>query len=140
MPIFVGEVRCAITGLGSSWKLSGGSQLSSAPTKVSKNLHVRLAINRAKRRSSPVNSLRAGGVWRLTQLATKGETAQPIRYGAATDIAEGRNKRTSAAQTKVSSSAGSMNQRNDDRSWRAVRSAWAAVTHSNNFRREIAFR
>ncbi len=35
-PMLVGEVRCASTGAGCSWKLSGGSQWSAGPTKVSK--------------------------------------------------------------------------------------------------------
>ncbi len=35
-PRLVGEVRWASTGLGSSWKLSGGSMLSAGVTNVSK--------------------------------------------------------------------------------------------------------
>ena len=41
IPMFVGEVRWATTGVGSSWKLSGGRPWSSGPTNVSKNRHVR---------------------------------------------------------------------------------------------------
>src|SRR6476620_8704748 len=39
-PIFVGDVRCAITGEGFSWKLSGGNQFSSSVTNCSKKDHV----------------------------------------------------------------------------------------------------
>src|SRR5258708_26997216 len=38
--MWVGEVRCAMAPAGCSWKLSGGSQWSSGPTKVSKNAQV----------------------------------------------------------------------------------------------------
>ena len=38
--MLVGEVRCATTGFGSSWKLSGGSIRSSGVTKVSKKRQV----------------------------------------------------------------------------------------------------
>ena len=47
--MFVGEVRWATTGFGSSWKLSGGSAWSSDPTKVSKKRHVRRAVRRRRR-------------------------------------------------------------------------------------------
>ena len=46
-PRLVGEVRWASAGTGSSWKLSGGSMLSAAVTKVSKNRQVRRAISRS---------------------------------------------------------------------------------------------
>src|SRR4026209_1961549 len=47
--MLVGEVRCATTAAGCSWKLSGGSQWSSGPTKVSKNAQVLREITRRKR-------------------------------------------------------------------------------------------
>ena len=47
--MLVGEVRCATTPRGSSWKLSGGRWLSSAVTKVSKKRQVRRAISRSSR-------------------------------------------------------------------------------------------
>ena len=43
MPMLVGEVREAIAGAGYSWKLSGGSQLSSGPTNSAKKRQVRRA-------------------------------------------------------------------------------------------------
>jgi hypothetical protein len=45
--MFVGDVRCATTGLGVSWKLSGGKAWSSGVTNVAKYRHVRRAINRS---------------------------------------------------------------------------------------------
>ena len=64
MPMFVGEVRCATTGLGSSWKLSGGRAWSSGPTNVSKNRQVRRAIRRSAA-TSAAESCSAGrfGRW-----------------------------------------------------------------------------
>jgi hypothetical protein len=47
--MFVGDVRCAILGAASSWKLSGGNQWSSGPTNVSKNLQVLRAVLRRKK-------------------------------------------------------------------------------------------
>ena len=44
--MFVGEVRWATSGAGSSWKLSGGRALSAGPTKVSKKRQVRRPIRR----------------------------------------------------------------------------------------------
>ncbi len=48
--MFVGEVREAMTGAGYSWKLSGGSQLSSGPTKSAKKRQVRRADARRNAR------------------------------------------------------------------------------------------
>ena len=39
-PMLVGEVRCATTAVGCSWKLSGGNQFDSALTNCSKKSHV----------------------------------------------------------------------------------------------------
>ena len=55
--MLVGEVRCAIAGFGSSWKLSGGSMWSSAVTNVSKKRQVRRAISR----SACVSAAETGG-------------------------------------------------------------------------------
>ena len=53
--MLVGEVRCATTGLGSSWKLSGGSMWSAAVTKVSKYRQVRRATRRKRARIGSVD-------------------------------------------------------------------------------------
>jgi len=65
--MFVGEVRCATRGSGISCRLSGGRKLSSGPTSVSKNYHVRSAIARSRSRSSAVSSSRREGAGRLSQ-------------------------------------------------------------------------
>src|SRR5580765_4094771 len=79
--MLVGEVRCARTPTGSSWKLSGGSQWSSGPTKVSKKLQVRRAAARRKRVCSEVSraSRRASG--RLAHHAMAGEKSHSSRIG-----------------------------------------------------------
>ena len=78
-PWLVGEVRCATLPSGSSWKLSGGSQWSSSPTKVSKKCQVRRAIRRSARRSVAGQRARSTGRGRLTQKATSGERARRAR-------------------------------------------------------------
>ena len=79
IPMFVGEVRWATTGVGSSWKLSGGSALSSGPTNVSKNSHVRRAVRRSVSTSAAESCSAAdSGGGRLTQRATSGDE-QPER-------------------------------------------------------------
>src|SRR4029077_19092418 len=83
--MLVGEVRWATTGRGSSWKLSGGSQLSSAVTNVSKKRQLRRAAVRMICRSSAVSF--SGGrvrIGRLIKRATAGERAQRTANAAAT--------------------------------------------------------
>ena len=85
IPMFVGEVRCATTGRGSSWKLSGGSPWSSGPTNVSKNRQVRRAVRRSGAMSAADScsaAVSAGG-W-LTHLATRGDSSHSTMNGAAT--------------------------------------------------------
>ena len=82
--MLVGDVRCATTGLGSSWKLSGGSALSSAPTNASKNRQVRRPIRRRAATSSAESwrpAVSAGG--RLIARATSGDTSQRTTNGSA---------------------------------------------------------
>ena len=66
--MLVGEVRCATTGFGSSWKLSGGSAWSSGATNVSKKRQVRARDAHgvgARRSGERVGRRRGSG--RLTQ-------------------------------------------------------------------------
>ena len=88
--MLVGEVRCSTTGLGSSWKLSGGNPLSSGATNVSKKSHVRRAIRRrvttSSSDSSPDGDSDAGV---LTHRATTGENTHSSRNGAAIQAAVG---------------------------------------------------
>ena len=75
--MLVGEVRCAATGSGVSWKLSGGSTVVVRVTKVSKNRQVRRAIRRKACASASASGRRpATRGDRLAQSATAGETTQ----------------------------------------------------------------
>src|SRR5688572_10412446 len=90
MPRFVGDVRCATSPFGSSWKLSGGKECSSALTKISKKRHVRRAILRNVLRSAAVKGVaRESGRGALTALTIAGENAQSRRKGAANGHAAG---------------------------------------------------
>src|SRR5260221_13025921 len=87
--MLVGDVRWAMTGLGSSWKLSGGSMLSAAVTKVSKKRQVRRAISRSEFTSEcEIGRLPASTGATLTRRAIAGENSQARMKGAATVIAE----------------------------------------------------
>src|SRR5262245_45483693 len=106
--MFVGEVRWATTGIGSSWKLSGGSQLSSGPTKVSKNLQVLRATLRANLDSFSVSCLRSGGRGLLSQYATTGEASQITTNGPMYSSPLGRITSVRAKAKSESTMAGSM--------------------------------
>src|SRR5271169_6831810 len=83
--MFVGDVRCATTGSGISWKLSGGNILSADVTNVSKKRQVRLAMRRRARASVSASGRRApirGD--RLAQKATAGEANQATANADAT--------------------------------------------------------
>ena len=67
--MFVGDVRCATLATGCSWQLSGGSQWSSGPTKVSKNAQVLRASLRRKMRL----------LRRQVRFAARERTADPPR-------------------------------------------------------------
>ena len=88
-PLLVGEVRWATTPRGSSWKLSGGSQLSSGPMNSSKNPQVLRATRRISRRSSAVNSTFFSGVGRDTNHATAGASTHRASTGTAAHSAAG---------------------------------------------------
>src|SRR4030095_8491341 len=81
--MLVGEVRAATVGVGSSWKLSGGSQFSSAVTKVSKKCQVLRAV---RRRNCSCTSLNSGGdtsIGRLIGQASHGAANQATSRGRA---------------------------------------------------------
>src|SRR2546427_3970795 len=101
--MFVGDVRCATTGLGVSWKLSGGNEWSSGPTNVAKNRHVRRATSR-RARASAAESGWAGAVLRgtLIQRATAGDTIHSIKNGAAAGQASGCPHATATAAATAS--------------------------------------
>ena len=73
----MGEVRCARTGLRSSWKLSGGSMWSAAVTKVSKKRHVRRATSRRHRASAAADRLDDRNVGRQAGPARDGGRSNP---------------------------------------------------------------
>src|SRR6266702_2559847 len=86
-PRLVGDVRWASAGTGSSWKLSGGSMLSAAVTKVSKNRQVRRAISRSAWASAVDTDMRPAilGDW-LVQRATTGEAIHNADSGKASGL------------------------------------------------------
>ena len=98
IPMFVGDVRCATTGVGSSWKLSGGSPWSSGRTKVSKNRQVRRAVSRSAPTSAgeSCSAADSGGGW-LARRATRGAASQRTTNGAAIGPAPGFTARTRIA-------------------------------------------
>src|SRR5512135_2083347 len=83
--MFVGDVRCATTGSGTSWKLSGGRKLSSSEMNSSKNRHVRRAADRSASASDCFIVRwpdKGGGA--LVQRAARGDKTQRTPKGSAT--------------------------------------------------------
>src|ERR1019366_10821328 len=80
--MLVGDVREATTGTGSSWKLSGGSQLSCAVTKVSKKRQVLRAVRRRKANCLGFEcGCAEGSMGWLMRHAIQGEASQRLRIG-----------------------------------------------------------
>src|SRR5713226_360998 len=133
--MFVGDVRCATTGLGVSWKLSGGNAWSSGPTNVAKNRHVRRAIDRRARTSSDesgwVTAVLRGT---LIHRATAGDTAHSIRKGSAAGQASGRPHATATDAAPASATPPPIRWQKPRRSRRRPAFACAAVTHSSSLR------
>src|SRR5205807_7444904 len=82
--MLVGEVRAATVGVGSSWKLSGGSQFSSAVTKVSKKCQVLRAMRRSRVNCSTLSSGVGCSMGRLIHHAIQGAVSQRAKNGRAT--------------------------------------------------------
>ena len=133
--MFVGDVRCAITGRGVSWKLSGGSAWLSTLTNVAKNRQVRRAINRSAC-ASTTESGSAGAVFlgMLIQRATTGDATHSARNGSATGSASGRAIATTTATSADSDTLPAIRRQKPRRSRRRPAFACAAVTHSNRRR------
>ena len=135
--MLVGDVRCATTGCGSSWKLSGGRHGPPAPTKVSKKRQVRRADQRAATSaSSSVERLDVAGVRRAADRPAprrgdssqssderRGATARRRTRRAATSAADAGGQHDAAGHAPVE-------RRQRRASCRAF--ACAAVTHSSN--------
>src|SRR3546814_2656000 len=101
--MLVGEVRCAMTGFGSSWKLSGGSMLSVGVTNVSKKRQVRRAMRRKSRASgSDTVSLRAAGDDRLLHKASAGAVSHSNAKGRASGQDDGANATAPAVRMRPS--------------------------------------
>src|SRR5205814_6212495 len=83
-PMLVGEVRAARAGPGSSWKLSGGSQFSSAVTKVSKKCQVLRAMRRSRVNCSALSSGAGRSIGILIHRAIQGAASQRAKNGRAT--------------------------------------------------------
>lgn len=100
--MFVGEVRCATTGSGSSWKLSGGRCRSAAVTNVSKKSQVRRPIRRNSPRSCTGACAIEEGAMRLTRSATSGARHHSTTSGSATSRAHGRPAPTGDISAAIS--------------------------------------
>src|SRR2546425_782450 len=131
--MLVGDVRCATTGLGVSWKLSGGNAWSWGPTNVGKNRHVRRATNRRARASAAERGW-VGAVLRgtLIQRATAGEAAHRTKKGSAAGQASGRPHATATAAATASATPPPIRRQKPRRSRRSPALACAAVTHSSS--------
>ena len=88
--MFVGEVREAILGDGTSWKLSGGSQLSASQTKVSKKCHVAREVVPRKARWSAVRFGTLTSIGWLIHQAIHGAASHRPRIGYAPSPCSGR--------------------------------------------------
>jgi hypothetical protein len=97
--MFVGDVRCAIPCGGSSWKLSGGRSLSSAPTNVSKNRQVRRATVRRKAASPSVRRERFSRIGWLSHQDAPGARNHSAITGPATGSAPGLRRARPVATT-----------------------------------------
>ena len=134
--MLVGDVRCATVGAGASWKLSGGSQLSSGVTKVSKYRHVRRAVRRrAWASASEIAARLSGAGGRLIHRATAGEISQSATMGAAAGHAPRPNSSVTIRAARATPSAPIMCNAKPRRSSRLPAVARAAGVHSSRWRR-----
>ena len=85
--MLVGDVRWAITGAGSSWKLSGGRSCSCVVTWTSKYRHVRRATRRSASMSSRVAPISAELYGTQIFVATNGAATQNAATTPATSAA-----------------------------------------------------
>src|SRR5664279_5856998 len=116
--IFVGEVRSAITGLGSSWKLSGGSQFSCALTKVSKKCHVLRALTRKNPSCSADKFAGTRAIGWLIHHAIHGETNHRQKTGKAAASSVGCMTARNIADASAVTGATHILAKQPARSWR----------------------
>ncbi|CAM5298815.1 hypothetical protein RLIN73S_03140 [Rhodanobacter lindaniclasticus] len=100
--MFVGEVREAITGPGSSCRLSGGSQCSAALTWLSKNAQVCRASVRRKRVCAALGTKVSGRRDWLTHQAIVGDSSHNASNGHASHSTIGRCSASSTASSSAS--------------------------------------
>ena len=138
--MLVGEVRCATIGPGCFWTLSGGSQLSSGPTKVSKNAHVRRA--RIWRNSCCDGfSLGAGRTsGRLSHPVMAGATSHSSRIGAARPSTDGRAATRYAAVASATAGATHIDRRDDSNPGSSLAACALYGLHSSSRRCETSVR
>ena len=135
MPMLVGEVRCATSPSGSSWWLSGGSQWSSGPTKVSKKSQVRRARRRRKARSASASAGGARRRGRPVRSAISGDASHRSSTGAAARRAPGRRTASRGASASARAGPGQSARHMRARSGRrSQRASCAAGVHSSRRR------
>src|SRR5207249_2762198 len=133
--MFVGEVRAATVVVGSSWKLSGGSQFSSAVTKVSKKCQVLRAMRWSKVSCSRLSSGAGCSMGRLIHHAIQGATSQRTKNGRATIHRAGCTRPKEIAPPSAIAGANHIAPYEPARSVRALRATSPEVTHSSKCRR-----
>src|SRR6266481_1352719 len=128
--MLVGEVRAATVGVGISWKLSGGSQISKEDTKVSKKCQVLRAVRPRKASCSAVNSGAGASSGLLIHQAIHGAASQTQRIGEARASSAGRVQTRKPALARATAGAIHMVIRKPGKSARAMRSVSLDVCHS----------
>ena len=132
--MLVGEVRWAMSGAGSSCRLSGGSQWSAAPTWVSKNAQVRRASARKKSRCLACGTKRPALRGWLIHQAMRGEASHRISSGAARTSASGRRSASAAPSSSASTGPMAISFHSAAGVLRLVRATSLEVCHSSRCR------
>src|SRR6266487_3853113 len=135
--MLVGEVRAATAGVGSSWKLSGGSQFSSAVTKVSKKCQVLRAMRRSRVNCSTLSSGVGCSIGKLIHHAIHGAASQRTKNGTVTIRCAGCMTPKETAPPSAIAGANHIAAYELARSVRALRATSPEVTHSSKYRRVI---
>ncbi|MEA3220197.1 MAG: hypothetical protein OZX49_01298 [Immundisolibacter sp.] len=142
--MLVGEVRCATGSARLSCTLSGGSQWSSGPTKVSKKAQVRRASARRKRVCSVVRAGSRRTRGRLIHQAMAGDASHSSRIGVAAIDAAGRVASSRPALASAMAGATHMARTLAARSLPPDRASWRSTSldgfHSSSRRRVTSIR
>src|SRR5437762_2788611 len=135
--MLVGDVRAATVGAGSSWKLSGGSQFSSAVAKVSKKCQVLRAMRRSRVNCSTLSSGVGCSIGKLIHDAIHGAASQRTKQGTVTLRCAGCMTPKETALANAIAGANHIAAYEPARSVRALRATSPEVTHSSKYRRVI---